>query len=530
MGSRDLGLRTVIESVLDAQGFDEFKKRVAEAGRQAGSGGQSASEAGKHFDRLGKQLPHASFKILADEMLESAGVMGHTRVLSNLLEEAMMGVGAATKATATVMAGATLGIGLLIPLLLSMRKETDNVSEATKDVTQVSDSWLDQLENIRKKTGALTAENEKLYEALVAVKKEQTEGELRKTTIAIDALTKKYHEQALAYIETNRLVGAQAQQFLMLADAAAAVDPKLVAMKEQEQQLRGEVDGTRQSLQKQSDAADDLAESTKKASGELERLKRQQEEWHAWAVEEVGKQFQAMNDQEARAQAIATKRQKEQFLDRQKMIHDGEAKNKAQAEAATREYVKNKREEATAARDAEQQKQDAMFTTMDMASSFLRTAFGNSKAAAIASVIINTAEAIMKEEAQLGVWALPAQIATAALGAAQIAKISGQDAGFDDPVNDSIVEGAFRKFGRGWATDMTQLAARGALRGFGEGLHGGGSVTNNNSSRTTVNRGTHIGVANFNSLLGTPGQARAAFERRRIRIARKEDRTRRRSL
>ncbi len=162
-------------------------------------------------------------------------------------------------------------------------------------------------------------------------------------------------------------------------------------------------------------------------------------------------------------------------------------------------------------------------------------AFGRSKATAIASAIINTYEGATKALAQGGIYGAILAAAVIAFGLAQVNKIrtsNPEKGGFDDPANDAIVAKAFQQFGRKWASDMTALAVSNARGGFGEGMRGfggggmrGGTVIHQS---TRIDRGTHIGTANFNGLLGTPNQALLDLERRQILTRRRENRTKRR--
>ena len=102
-------------------------------------------------------------------------------------------------------------------------------------------------------------------------------------------------------------------------------------------------------------------------------------------------------------------------------------------------------------------------------------AFGQSKGIAIAQVVVNTAAAVAKIWGQTGIYAVIAEVAAIAMGAAQIAKIESATPsggkggkGFDDPVNDY----AAALGGERWAVDFTKNFAGGMASAFGR-MQGG---------------------------------------------------------
>jgi hypothetical protein len=211
--------------------------------------------------------------------------------------------------------------------------------------------------------------------------------------------------------------------------------------------------------------------------------------------------------------------------DRDKMIEDGIAKNKEEAAAKIAEIEKVKAVEKAESDAKKAQIQQGL----DMAAASLQAAsmiFGKNKSLAIASAIMDTLAAANK--AMIGPppvpWSLPFVALALATGYknVQAIKSAGSEGGFDDPVNDLLA----RDYGRRWASDFSREVGKGFAGGLRASSGRAGSVVNQN---TNIDRGTHIGTANFNGLLGTPSQAMLGLQRRLIRTTRVENRTRRRS-
>lgn len=576
----DLTLRAVVEAVLDAKGFEDFKAKIRETGDAAGSAGQGLESAGAAFERLGHRLPHTAFHLLSYDLLENAGIQGHLRPLIMLSTTAMESLATATGATASIMAGTTLGISLLIPLLLAMRKHTDDTKVASEQLVHADGDLIKKLEELREKTGHLTEAQETLLAALQRVQRAQQQSELDALQKKLDETTKKYEEQNAAvrtgYMEMDRATGAIREVSTFhkeQAEAAAKTAVEVRNLKDQQTILRAQMDGTTEGVAKQVTALEQHERTLKKDSEATNEAARRQAAYLAAADEESRKNVAILEkgkqdaynadfvefakaEEEKRKAALVTERTTNDLhrrmlaadvasartLDAARIARNRQFQHELDqqveqyrtakvSEAEIAQFVEAEKarfaeEEARMEIELQRQKTQGYLQGAQMAVGAIEGVFGSSKATAYAQAIINTAQGVTMALATVP-WPLDFVVAgiIAAMGAAQIAKISStsvEKGGFDDPVSDLLA----RDYGRKWAADFTREVGYGFAAGLGEARYGGrGTVIN---SRTSIDRGTHIGTANFTGLLGTPGQAMLEFERQRIRVARIEDRTRRR--
>lgn len=584
----DLNLKTVIEAVLDAKGFEEFKQRVSQAKNQTDEAGASADKSGAHFEKLGKRLPQEAFKILSSQMIEQAGLQGRLGPLVMISSRAMETLAYSTGAMGTALGGATLGISLLIPLILSMRKEKEKAAVATRDLGHADESLILTLEALKKTTTGLTAEQDQLYDALLRVRRANQQAEMEALQKKLKEATKTMKEEGAQIVQTTQEIGFKGEAYSRTtrivkehAEASARAAAEVRNLKDQETILRAQMDGTTQGIKRQGEGLKkDLVEGARAA---------------AEADKRVAEMVDAFWKQERGEVSLANEQNRKDFAKTQAEVSSGLKKNASEAEQAAKRYssavqeadrtilagnvrtsktlhalLLARRKEFTAdlkhrvsdlraagvsevkiaevvasekrrfedeaaqfAIEAQQRKRDAEIETATASIALLGSLFGQHKAAAIAIAIIDTAKAAIAAVSPPNPplpYSAPFLAAALAVGAAQIAAIQSAQGGFDDPANDAVVAMAFRSFGRKWADDMTSIASRSAGQGFGEGMRGysrGGSVIH---QTTKIDRGTHIGQMTFNGAYFTARQAMVEMERRRIRIERVEKRTRRRSV
>lgn len=591
MAEGDLGLKAVLETALDPKGFQEFEKSLVNVGAKAKVSGQGAAEAGGHFEKLGQRLPAGGFKILSDEMLRNAGISGNTRVLSNLLEEAFVGVAGSLKLTSTAMASATLGLTLLIPLIAAMASKNDEAADSTQDLAEDTDRTVAVLEKLAKTSGGLTkAQSDylKILRQVQAEERKRAEETLQKQIETEEKATK----SALGLWSATKLLVTgmidhqiKGKEFVSLEERIFQASEK---HRKEAELLKAKLDAMTEAHAHGAKNAEEYANKLLDARDAAKKLRDTQND-------AVAKQVQAFIDQQAKAEDLARERARKQFLETQAAVAAGVKKNRDEAIAAANAYVRASQEaneaivrdelattrdlqrarrtrqrafeaeledrvdafrkaklseakitafvEGEKARFAQQEADIERQVNANRAQSFieganqavgiLSTLFGESKGIQYAQTIINTAAAAVSAISPPNPplpYSAPFLALALATGAAQLAVIAGatpggggggKKAGFDDPLNDAL---AFR-YGQKWAADFTRQVGEGFNRGMvGSRL---GSVSNQS---TTINRGTTIGTANFNGLLGTPDQALLALERKQIRVRRVEDRTRRRSV
>jgi len=578
-GETDLSLRAVLEAVLDSKGFEEFKSKVEQAADDAKRSSAGAQEAGGHFDSLGRRLPHAAFDILSREMLRNAGIQQGLGPLTRISTGALESLAAAGKLTGSAFAGATLGLSLLIPLIAMLTMKSDEAKETTAAVKEDTDSLVEAYEQLRAKTGHLTKAQQEYLDVLREVQKEERRA-------AEESIQAQIREQEKLIKSTLSLWGAtkllvsgmvdhqiKGEKFESVEDRMATITDK--ARKEIERlgtelvALKGAHDAGFKSAGEQARAELDVAEKAEIAAKKVkeaaqkvadfqlqlsQRLAQERAALNLEAAATTADREKAIAEQEAviledqihsALKAGATERQLLEMRavshtrvllriraeetkwakDREKMIEDGIAKNREGAQAVIANLEKIAAVER-AEHDAKVARQEQNVDLAQAGVAVATTLFGKNKSVAIAGAIMDTYAAANKalNNPPGPPWSLIYVALAIATGLKNVQAIrsSTPEAGFDDPVNDLLA----RDYGRRWAGDFMREVGRGFSGGLRDGESRGGSVIH---QRTTINRGTNIGTANFNGLLGTPNQAMLDFERRQIKSRRVENRTRRRS-
>lgn len=583
MAGEELTLKAVLEAVLDARGFDEFKAKIEESAASAKQSGAAAEEGGGHFDKLGKRLPHAAFQILSQEMLRNVGVQQGLGPLTHVSTAALESLAAAGHLTTGALAGATLGISLLLPLIAALAMKSDETADASKRVQVDTDTLVETYEKLKAKTGHLTRAQEDYLKVLKELQAEErraaeegieaqirAQDKLISSTMSLWGATKLYFKETLDFYRGKRETLSLDERMLEITDKARKEQARLGAelenlrkahelgYKSAEDQANAELEAAEKAkvaAEKAAEAAKKLADYRLNLSQGLEtalaQLAVERAETTFDREKAIARQEGILLEQQLHA-AIklgATDRQMDQIrelshlrtitriraeekkyvTEREKQIADGIKKNHDEAAAKIADIEKVRALEKAAADEKKAQTQ----LYWDMAAASFQAAsmiFGKNKSLAIASAIMDTLAAANK--AMVGPppvpWSLPFVALALATGYknVQAIKSAGSEGGFDDPGNDALVNEAFRNVGRRWASDMVGLAKNSFAGGLGEAGRAGGSLIH--QSTTKIDRGTHIQNLSFSGMMGTPNQAMLDFERRRIRIARVENRTRRR--
>lgn len=632
-GADDLNIRTVIQTALDAKGFEDYQNRLRQAGTDSEKAGSGAEAAGGHFDRLGKRLPNSAFHLLSYEMLANSGIHGHIRPLIGLTTVAMESMAGATGVMSNALVGATLGLSILIPLVLAMRKGSDENAASAKDWAAEGETLLTKLESLREKTGGLTKENQELYNALLELRKLKREEELDGIRKKIEELTATYQKET-DLTRTLTLVRHNFNRMMQGNEAAAQKEMEtrhsmilqLDALTHQEALLAKETEHGTKTIDDQIKAADEakkkaqeLEEQKKRqASAESElanleaknlvdtakgdqqvnlarvaqfetslaqRVKKMHDEgiqeitirrtvaalWQAFDNQteknfeknlEEGKtaadkafnefikarnagleknrqeaesviqihtdvvmQEANMDVRAARTRAGRMATQKRLFDLETDHILDGLHQRGAAQEDIDRAKETRAREWSATSEELNAAERERVIQLGQLTIGAIEGAFGQNKATAIATSLINTYQAASKAYAEGGPYAGPILAAMiTALGMVQVNKIRQQkrEAGFDDPLNDRLM----REMGRNFAIDAVRLAKEGFYQNVARMSKGAMAGTVNQS--TTINRGVSVENLNMGGYIGSPRQALLQFERARIRIGRLQTRTRRR--
>ena len=504
MAGEDLTLRAVLEAVLDAKGFEDFKTRVEDAAATAKKSGGGAEEAGGHFDRLGRILPRQAFSMLSQEMLRNAGVQQGLGPLTRVSTIALESLAAAGHLTTGALAGATLGISLLLPLIAALVIKSDETADASKRVQVDTDTLVETYEKLRAKTGHLSKSQEEYLKVLKEVQAEErkqaeeaieaqirAQDKLIASTMSLWGATKLYFKETLDFYRGKRETLSLDQRMLEITEKARKEQERLAAelenlrkahqlgYKSAQDQAAAELDAAEKAkvaAEKAADAAKKLAEYRlnlfQRTEAELAQLAIDRAETTFDREKAIARQealllqiqlssalkLGATEDQMNKLREVGHLRlltriraeEKKYATERAKQIEDGIRKNREEAEAviANLEKIRALEKAAHDAKIAERQETaDAMAQTANMAVSV----FGKNKALAIAAAIADTYAAANKALASgAPPWNFVMMALTIAMGIKNVQSIraASPEGGFDDPGNDAIVNEAFRNVGR----------------------------------------------------------------------------------
>ena len=481
MAADDLKLQLVIQAILDAKGFEEAKTALsglADTTNKAVGPVKEMSEA--------QNVSRREIRLATAEVLRYSGVTQEAGLIGRLAATGFVALGDAAETANFAIVGATLGLSVLIPLIIEWmgksKEATEDqkaLEEAFKHETDALQPYLDKLRDVNAEWAKMA--QQKQHDALVLQigDLEKAGDAMNRAQEEVDRLNKRIKE-GIEVAPGRRFFNPD--DIDALAKARIALNDATIHYRLLDEAQKKHL--TEQQL---------ISSTTKKDTG---------------VVEENTKARKQLTEDEKRAADFAKQAERDQILD---MVAFGVAQTKAwkketqdlgkhnndlveaDAQAARERKAIDDRLTQAAIDDANRMadaKVAAVQRTVSASISLLGTLFGKNKAAASANVIIDTAEAIMRTNAQLG-WpaAIPFDIALAAEGAAQLANIN--KAGFDDPMSDMIAS----KLGRKSAADFVRLFGE----GFNTGLVGmnGGSV-----QHTTVNRGVTVQSLHMSGILG----------------------------
>lgn len=169
----DLGVKAIIEAVLDAKGFEEFKKRAQEIKDNAGGTGSSVDGLGKAFSRLQERIPHATFGLLASQMLRTANLGPGMERLTEVLGAGMQVAALSTGALSGALTGATLGLSIILPLIASVTAANAELQKKTDELLASQTAQIPALESLDKLHGGLTVTQARYLQVLKDIRSEQ---------------------------------------------------------------------------------------------------------------------------------------------------------------------------------------------------------------------------------------------------------------------------------------------------------------------------------------------------------------------
>jgi len=475
----DLIQKAVIESALDAKGFEDFKLRLGEAATAANKAGPGLGNVAEGVDRVSKRISSVGLNILTSQLLQSTGAAtGFTRVLAT--GAATVGAYAASLGPWGLAMAAAAAAGAAVSSRVQQKREAmEKAKEAADKLAESNINLVDKLNNLKTRLGELTpaleeyrrqleeANRVRQLETIVGLQAEQFELRQNQQAILDQIRTK----ERLAQSDTldTQIKAALRADVKRLREEYAGLDTKLLEVgqhldREAGARKAGAVDIAHQitALEAEAAARERGFKSVEKEREAKEILRR------------VNRQL-ALDAEVAfrreRSQADAIEKLQVDEAKRRQKLHDMSMQDEADDLLFRAETAKAK--------------QQLDIETFANAASLLSAAFPKNKGLAIAAALINTFQGATKAIAEGGPAGIALAVAVIAFGLAQVAKIrETEPAGFDLAANDALA----RHFGMKWAGDLLANINAGFMAAVAARPGPGGGVTNI-TRNTTINRG-----------------------------------------
>ena len=488
--AEQLDLAIVLKAILDAKGFEDAQKaikglkdRANEAAGPLGNAGAAGKKMGESFG--GTRGPIAD---LTRVLLVNIGISGQAGVAAKAAGTAMYFLEGAVTGTTVAMAGATLGLSLLIPLIIRWATSTDDQAVTQKELKEEIVKTLPFLKQYAEQARVI-AESTRLQLALERNKsfreereelKELNAGEARRLML-LEAIGKRSAADQ-AFFDANRDEIQKDRGRLMdlqEAQRAGITVEELYARR----------------IKVEAEAHTAAAEATKNREQAQKDLNAAIEEGRLGQAEIAAKERQRLLDKDSKALADREKTGKHGKLSPElfKRLTEFDIEKKGLKDLADYD-AETKRLRL----QGEREYSAAMAGAIGQSLGAMSALFGGNKELAIAGAIADTYAGATKALAiygptPLGYTVMAATIITGLANVANIRKAT--PVGFDDPFSDLLAE----KLGRKSAADF--------VRHFGIGFQGsmaggGSNGTTNVYHQTTINRGTSIGTMRMPGYLG----------------------------
>lgn len=510
----DLNLKIVIDTLLNAKGFDEAKAALAGLTGATNTTATAADTATGKQKGLARELggtrgPAAD---LTRILLQQIGVTGAAGEAAKAAGIAFNTLGGAATGLTLGLAAAVALVALIAPSISKWAKATDDTSEATDALRKSLTDMLPELEEYVAHVTNASAELRALYEASAAQAFREQDKAIADNDKALAGLNEKleqYRQRLNVVVVDNARSGAS---HMVVRNATMAERDAMVELEQAIADLTVKNNALMAAHEDGLTLSKQITSATKIATAAEDAARKIAEE-----RARVAKANAAWQQQFAKQQIIdATKdmaSQTSNYKATVKQIQDvttEKIKAKGQRIAADKEETDAEIAERIRAAQVRE-------TLAQQASATIGAIFGRNKAAMIAQAIIDTYAGMDKALAQGGWFGIAMAAMVGAEGFANVANMQKQKPGFDDPFNDMLAS----KLGRKSAADFLHHFGQGFSSGMGMPGGGGASVSN-----TTINRGSTVNIGNVNGVIGSKTQLRRYLQRELIKAGRQEDRTR----
>lgn len=484
----ELDLQGKIEFAYTPSGLIVAKEHVEALAAAANNAARETKPLGEGLKTTGQSAGIARNQVAAMTavIFRSIGMSSEAGAAARVAATGFMVMSDAAQFANLKMAGITLGLSVLIPLVIEFASRNKQAAEAVTQVGKSADTELQSLLDYRDATKDTSRALEERIARLHDLAFAQQAVEVRENIERMDDL-RKIGEQL--FEQQKRLVRVRDNSVQIDKDAAKAIDSlkprweaaqlEIEALKARNEELNAAI---RQGITLDMTRRTTLGLSTQATKEENK------------ALDEKARLIKWLNDNR--------RRQEEQALDRQRKERDQEQDMQVRTAIFLRQQQqqreKDKRDQF--ADNAEKEANNKAYNASLRAEwganvgaglAAASALFGGNKAVAIAGAIADTYSAANKAIAIYGPTPLGyAAMATAIItGLANVANIRKTSAGFDDPVNDAIAV----SFGRRFANDVVNLISVGFNQTLGQQARQTSASVAGGGGGMTINGGLHLG-------------------------------------
>lgn len=550
MAVNDLELRAILETVLDPKGMDQFNQKLEEAKKRAGGAqerlgalGTSSAASATKLKGFGEAIPNQGMNIFAQNVLAATGANTRLNSSISILSQGIGGLALALPNVGIALGGVALASGILIPLISDMVKESREARDAMNEMKEAASGLKDQLNDLVDVTGENVNPVLERFAALLNV---QAKDALLSNRSELDKLIEK---QVAEREELIRSIALGERMQTSTFRSARETQGMVAALEENRERLKELSPELEKNIALRF-ALDQALDRGVSSLGELIALEREEADLRKKAEDESKKESEALKRrQEANAKAQAAVndqierediRQRERGID--PIAEETEAIRKGAEEQlqimadsfseqalfpfeVTEEFEKASKKRLKVLEDEKAAEQETNLFAAQEGISLLTGVFGQSKAASIATALINTFTGATKALEIAGPAGPALAAAVIAFGLAQVAKIRATEpeeggAGFDLPASDALA----RRFGERWAADLLSMIDVGFVRALDKiRTPGAGPITN---VRTThFNTGARVENFNVQGMFGaTKTDMMKRLRRELIKVDRIEER------
>lgn len=498
----DFNVKGTIEAFIKSEGFSKAIEQFDELAKKADETGKKFRGAADDSDKFaGKQrVSSREVRQLTAEILHQAGATSSAGEAGQFMAAALDAIESSSQLANLALAGTTLGVAVLVPLIVRWMQSSKGASEEQRKLTDAMVEQLPQLEAYSKAIGGVNEALDtqvKSARELAVIKQGERVEEINKELESLQKGASGVKVWRQEHVDAKAAAQAMAEGTAAMTHQETEEEKAARKTAAQIANLRAE----RERLNAAIAQGKSLGEVESDERAKADAAKKAQEDALDASFERMSKEIEYQNTlTEADSKAADEKQAYEDQQSRQAdfdIIEDGRRRHKSMEVAIQLEQQKETAISAlqrqAAEEDARRQaiRKAGMVAFAQAGIGLLGTLFKKQKAAAIAQAIIDTfqsANAALKNPPGPP-WTIPLAAAAIVQGMQNVAQIRKQSAGFDNPMSDALA----REFGYKWAGDFIRHTNTGFMAGLASQ---GNPMTNTyvtNNYGATINGGMHLG-------------------------------------